>query len=514
MLIVVLVLTGLFMTLSMGAIGLSLMQQKLNRTKVASTQAIHIAEAGVNYYRWVLYHENEEYCNNEACQAAPDYGPYGPYEYKDSSGQNISGYYELYITPPATNGSNIVKIRSVGWTADYPGVKRTIEVQCGIPSWSNFSSLSNSIIRFGAGTEVWGPIHSNNGIRFDGVAHNIVSSSILDYDDPDHDENPTDVIEFGVHTHDDAGLGTYNTDEISDGSNPPNPPDQSDIFQAGRQFPIPVVSFDLLDNYINSSYQKATTSGFVIDPRAVGTADPSSNSNYWNCINNTCDEGLHITLKTNNTFDVKKVSAVRPDCNNNPSPNSPSWSIATEDLIAQNYPIPANGIIFIKHHVWVDGQINNSKVTILAFTEPFEGDTANIITNNDLLYTNHDGTDSIGLIAQNNIGPGLFSEGSLSGADDEELRIEAALIAKTGRVGREYYKTSCSNEYHKRNIITIYGSMSTKERYGFSYSCGGSNNWCSGYDIRNIIYDNNLTYNPPPNYPTTGEYTFISWKEE
>src|SRR3989339_1382930 len=129
MIIIVLVLTGLFSIIAMGAIGLALLQQKLNISKVASTQAIHIAEAGVNYYRWVLYHDHEEYCNNETCINAPPYGPYGPYEYKDSGGQKNTRFYELDINPPPANGSPIVNIKSVGWVANHPGNKRTIEVQ-------------------------------------------------------------------------------------------------------------------------------------------------------------------------------------------------------------------------------------------------------------------------------------------------------------------------------------------------------------------------------------------------
>src|SRR3989339_26626 len=99
MLIVVLVATGIFLVMLMGSVSLGVLQQKLNIKKVSSAQALHIAEAGVNYYRWVLYHDNEEYCNKEICLPAQDYGPYGPYEYKDSN-DNIAGYYELYITHP------------------------------------------------------------------------------------------------------------------------------------------------------------------------------------------------------------------------------------------------------------------------------------------------------------------------------------------------------------------------------------------------------------------------------
>ncbi len=475
--IVALVATSLFVTIFFGAIGLAILQQKLNIIKVSQTQALHVAESGVNYYRWVLYHDHEEYCNKEACLPGPDYGPYGPYPYTDSGGNNITGYYELYITPPAINGSTIVKIKSVGWISDYPQIKRTIEVQCGIPAWSSYSTLANATIRFGVGTEVWGPIHSNGGIRFDGVAHNIITSSLLEYDDPDH----SGANEFGVHTH------VAPTDPLPDGNNPPgNVPIRSDVFIAGRSFPEPVISFDLLNNYISETYAKATSAGMVIDPASVA---------FGNCISSWCDEGFHITLKTDNTFDIVGVSSVMPNCTNE------SYSINTESLWNANYPIPANGVIFVKHNVWIDGQISNSRINILAFEDPFVGGNSNINLNNDLLYTNYDGQDSIGLIAQNDINVGQYS--------NDFLRIDAALIAKEGRIGRNYYSSSCTD--YKRNTITIYGSMATRERYGFSWICFFG--YCSGYETRNLIYDPNLTFSPPPHFPTTGEYTFISWNE-
>jgi hypothetical protein len=492
-LILVLATTGLFLAILLGSISVALLQLKLSNHTIASNQALHIAEAGVNYYRWVLYHDHEQYCNKETCKAGPDYGPYGPYEYEDSSNQHLKGYYELYITPPPANGSTIVNIKSVGWVAGYPNVKKTIEVRCGIPSWSSYSNLCNSDIRFGAGTEVWGPIHSNGGVRFDGISHNLITSSQLKYDDPDH---PTGGDEFGVHTHAHTA-GTYDTNELCDELSPPCDPlpqDYSDVFMAGRVLGAGTISFSLLDNYANTTYSKATSSGIVFDGRAAGTADPYSVAVYWGCSTsgNSCDEGFHITLKTNNTFDIRGVSDVMPACGN------PSNSIQNQELLARNYPIPSNGIIFVKGTIWVDGQISNSRVNIIAFKEPFVGGLADININNDILYTNYGGVDAIGLVAQNDVNIGQYSE--------NDIRIDAALIAKSGRVGRDYYGSSCTN--YIRDTITVFGSIATNQRYGFAYTDG------TGYHTRNLVYDNSLTFSPPPHFPTTGEYTFISWKDE
>jgi len=474
MLVVVLVATGLFLVMVLGTISLALLNQKLNMQKEAEAQALYIAEAGVNYYRWVLYHDNEEYCNDEPCIGPPDYGPYGPYEYTDSAGGDIKGYYKLYIIPPKKNGSTVVTIRSVGWVEGYPGIKREVEVECGIPSWSRYSTLCNNEIRFGSGTEVWGRIHSNGGVRFDGLAHNVISSSLLKYDDPDH----TGPDEFGVHTHEHTA-GAYDSDETCDESSPPcDPPpnDYNDVFEAGREFPENVVSFDLLDSYVSDTLTKAEQDGLVLD-KTTGNR-----------------EGYHLTLNPDDTIDIRVVDDMTGTCW-----GSETYGISSEYNYLMGTTTPPNGIIFVKDNVWIDGQIDGNRITVLAFDEPLGGSVADIIINNDLSYTHYDGTDAIGLIAQDDISVGLYSE--------DDLRIDAALVAKEGRIGREYYYGFCGAGYI-RDTITITGALATQNRYGFAYTDG------TGYQTRNLVYDNHLTFEPPPHYPTTGEYTFISWEEK
>ena len=467
LLVVVMVATGLFSVISFGAISLALLQQKLNIKRVVSNQALHVAEAGVNYYRWVLYHDNDEYCNKESCIPSP-HGPYGPYNYKDITG-TITGQYELYITPPPINGSTVVNIKSIGWMLDQPQIKRVIEVKCGIPSWSTYSTLCNSDIRFGEGTEVWGPMHSNGGIRFDGLAHNIITSSLLNYDDPDH----SGANEFSVHTHHNS------TDPLPDGNNPPlNIPDRLDVFAAGRSFPVPTISFNLLNGHIGEMFSLASTSGIVLNPSGA--------------------QGYHIILspnpgEANDQIDVYRVNNITAECS-----GRGTYGISSESFL-YSLTTPSNGIVYVKDHLWVEGQINEDRITFLAFEDPITGSVSNIILNNNLTYTNYDGRDSVGLIAQNDISVGLYS--------DDNLQVDAAIIAKEGRIGRNYYGSSCSPTYYKRNSITITGSLATRGRYGFAYTDG------TGYQTRNLIYDNNLTFIPPPHFPSTGEYTFISWKE-
>jgi hypothetical protein len=95
---------------------------------------------------------------------------------------------------------------------------------------------------------------------------------------------------------------------------------------------------------------------------------------------------------------------------------------------------------------------------------------------------------------------------------DDTLRIDAALVAQNGRVGRYYYQgpgggQHCS-PYHVRTQLTSYGSLITNARYGFAYTDD------TGYINRNLIYDATLLYGPPPGFPlASDQYELLNWEE-
>ena len=50
--------------------------------------------------------------------------------------------------------------------------------------------------------------------------------------------------------------------------------------------------------------------------------------------------------------------------------------------------------------------------------------------------------------------------------------------------------------------------IATNARYGFAYTDN------TGYQTRNINYDGNLLYSPPPGFPLTGDqYVTVLWEE-
>ena len=442
-------------------------------------QSFQIAEAGIYWYRWYLAHEVSGRTAaqiKDFWQTGNPYGVNAPYivEYSDPEAGPV-GEYKIEVQPPDVN-STIVIVKSTGWTYKDPSVIRTIQVRFRRPSWSEYTVLANDVMRFGPGTQIFGKIHSNNGIRMDGTAYNVVSSAIGSYDDPDHNGNN----EFAVHTHVNPppGSGINDTFRAAEAS-PSTVANRADVFQAGRQFPVPAVDFNgvLSDLSFMKTESKIAGHGLYFD-----------NSNY----------GRHIIFKNNGTMDVKKVTAYDADVfdKNGNMTRKGTYSISTESS-ATSYTIPSGGIIFVEDNVWIEGTVKNKKVTVVAADLLGGAKTSIYVGNNNLLYTYFDGRDIIGLIAQKDI---EVIKNSL-----DNLTIDAALLAQTGRVGRAYY--SSINPIDHKSSITINGSMATDLRYGFAYTDG------TGYTNRILNFDNNLLYYPPPYFPTGTEYSIDLWEE-
>jgi len=452
---------GLIIMFSISIIMTSIISFVASQTKYAlqshaKEQAFQIAESGIQFYRWYLAHQVE----GRSAQQVEDfwtsgtaYGVDEPYEveYADPGG-DVIGKYRLEVIPP-TSGTTVVTVKSTAWTYRYPAQQRIINVRFRKPVWSEYIVLANDTLRFGAGTEVFGKIHSNQGIRFDAIAHNIVSSSLYSYNDPDHSGND----EFGVHTH------TAPVDPLP----PAAVPDRPDVFRGGRALEVGTVDFtgvlgDL--NYIKSQ----ALSGV-------------NGSLYFN----NDHQGRHIILNTDDTFSIRTVRSFNASTN---MINNYDGSWAT-------YPIPNNGAIFVENHVWVEGTLDGRKVTIVA-ANLSSASLKNVYLGKDIRYTNNDCTDVLGIIAQSDI--------EVYKGSEDDLRIDAALLAQNGRVGRAHYTGNGTN----KSVITLFGALATNQRYGFSWTDN------TGYTTRNLYFDNNLLYCPPPYFPSGTQYEMDLWEEE
>ncbi len=444
------VMLGIIAVIALAVMSFVVSQIRYSLSAVHRAAAVHYADAGVHYYLWYLAHQTDGKTVQQVESFWSSGTAYGASEpYTQSVGQ---GKFSLSVTPPLP-GQTAVTITSRGWREGAEKASRTIRARLRRPSWSEYAALINDNVRFGDGTEVFGPLHSNGGIRFDGVAHNTVSSARTTYTDPD-----TGQVKDGVWT---AWSNGYNTTM------------HSNVFLAGTSFPVTAKDF----------------SGVAADIALMRSTAQDTGTYHSGGV------GQRILLQ-GTTYTVQTVAWYNTSSNSILSlSGSPSTAV-----------IPDNGVIYVEGHAWVSGTLTNRRLTIVAARTG--AGMGNVYIGNSITYGAYDGTATLGLLAEGDV--------EIIRDSQDDLRIDAALLAQSGRVGRSYYGTYCTQWWwwiclqyatdHKTRI-TVYGAIASNGRYGFAWTDG------TGYAQRVIIYDNNLLYAPPPYFPTGTHYIPDLWEE-
>jgi hypothetical protein len=417
-------------------------------------QALAIAEAGINYYKWVLAHNSEDYTDGTG---AP--GPY-LHDYKDPEGE-VVGSYSLEITPPES-GNKIVTIQSTGVTAGPTIVKRTIRAQYGIPSLAQFSFLHNANVWFGQGMTIHGPVMTNGGIRMDGVSDSTVSTSKTTY---------TCGIETGCET----------------------PEEKQGIWGKGGpqelwQFPVTNVDFANIRVDFDGMAKAATTSAGLM-------------------LSGSGKQGYHIVFVNNGTFKVYRVDT---------TDFYPGWSFdygcqnlyqrIKKDTLLATYNVADKPIVFVQDTLWVEGTVKG-KITVVAAKFPIETYPKDIWIPNNLVYLDRSGAHRLGLIASRDI---IFAKDV-----PNDFEVDGALLAQSSRVLRHHYNYQGCKDGNPGTVnqLTIYGAVISNLVAYWNFSGGGSEQPTSGFVKRDLIYDPNLYYSPPPYFPSSGEPKLISWTE-
>lgn len=414
-------------------------------------QALNIAEAGINYYRWHLAHAPDDFQDGT--------GQPGPYihDYNDPQGGTI-GQFSLEITPPA-EGSTVVTISSTGWTVKQTDIRRTLTVNYGKPSFGQYAFLHNANVWFGSGLEVLGQVHSNGGIRMDGENQSLVTSA-------------KETYLCGSET----------------GCSPPQ--EKPGIWGAGEgydlwEFPVITVDFDSVSVDFSAMKQQAQTDGVYLAP-----------SSYY---------GYHLRFNIDGTvtiYEVRRASSRRGWSVENHCENL--YQVIQSQTNLGTYSLADNNIIFVEDTAWVDGEVNGH-ATVVAASFPIDTGAEIIWITDNLTYKERDGSSSLGLIAQQDIYYGLHIP--------RTFEIDAALMAQKGRIIRHFYSYWWVCSYYSdalRDKLEIYGSVISNQKSYWNY---GNPPW-SGFYQREITYDSNLKFTPPPYFPTTGEYEFILWRED
>lgn len=438
---ITIVFIGMLMVMFMALSGVTNTQYRLGALSAQDETAFQIAEAGLNFARWRLAHDPSNLTPVTK-------------EVHDQQ-QGMLGTYALTFTAPQA-GSTIVRISSLGHTSNAPTRDVRLEATYGKPSLAKYAFLTN--------TDVWykstisGPVHSNGGIRMDGVSDGSMTSAKETY-----------VCQTFHGCSNQVKPGIWGT-----GTN-----------SALWQFPVPSVDYASL----------------TLDLLAMKTAAQSAGT-YFGA---SGGYGYHLVFTSSNTYSLYRVTAKTAPRNSYAADTgwqSVSHDIATQTLLSSG-SVPAEGVLYFEDTLWVEGDIR-TRVTVAAGRFPDTPSTnADIIINGNISYGGvRDGTRVLGAVAQGNI---LIPYS----AAPNNLQLEGAYVAQHGRFGRRYYSSGSSNV---RTSITRYGMIASNLVPVTAWSSGSV--VVSGYQSAFSSYDPALLYGPPPFFPTSGEYQFLSWSQE
>lgn len=477
-----------------------------------SQKAFNIAEAGINYYLWHLSHNSADFKDGQTTPTTPDatlgYGPY-VHNYIDTDA-NVSGTYTLWIKPQG-NGSTIATVRSIG-QVNGNSAKRTIEAKVGAPSFASYALVSDSEFWFGNTESSDGPTHSNQGIRMDGASNSDVTSARATY---------VPSSQFG-------GNGSTTQPGVWCSTSVTTPVNCNTRSKVDWRYPVSAVDF----NSISGSLCTIKKAAFASDP---STSALATNANACTQVPTTrtpaylpqtatngsfsLTKGYLITLNSNNTYDVVRVTA------ENDTQSTYATALSTQ-AVATGVAIPSSGVIFAEDNVWIrTASTFNGRVTIASGRLASTTYSTNIVIADDILYANKNGNDAIGLISEDSV---LVAPYAIPQTGSFTYEIDAAIIAQSGSVrypqSYRYNNNETKGWVASNQQFLFYGSVSTRQVWTWNISYGSnpggsavydsaSNKYISGVKNTTTQYDYNLLYAPPPNFPITSTYNILSWRE-
>lgn len=451
----VIVFSGVFATILGGLIGFIFVQNRSQVVKEHRERAIQIAEGGLDYYKWYLAHYPNDLTNSQG-------GGLGPLPYSDPEGGAV-GEFELEVNGETFCGvTSAVEIESTGWTNEEPNQTRTVYGKYARPSVAEYSYIINSSVWAGPDRTIRGPYHSNGGVRMDGDNQSTVSSAVEDW---------ICTSSFGCSPN-------QNVDGVFGGGS------SSELWE----YPVPQVDFGGITVDLVAMKDLAQDEGLYFSPD---------------------EEGRRLVFQSNGTVSVYTVDDT-----------DWVWGLSTEDGWHRNYHIIDDDdfvgnfdipddcpVIFVEDDVWLEGEVDGKVAVASANLIQPNVDTT-IILNNNITYTDDDGSSGLTAIAEEDILIPLLSPNNM------ELR--GIFIAQNGHFGRNHYDESdlpwYYDDYVERNNLIMVGTIVSNGRVGTQWTSGGS--FSSGYQNRENYYDRDLATAPPPLTPSFNEeFTFVEWLE-
>lgn len=265
---------------------------------------------------------------------------------------------------------------------------------------------------------------------------------------------------------------------IANGVTTPDSGVDKSKWQFPPQYSVPIVDFTKISSNLTG-------------PNGIRVAAKTPQGIYLDELHGSNKLGYYLKLKANNTIDKAVVTA---EDNNG----------ITKGTIT-NIPLPDNfnGILYSEMPIWIEGTWNN-KITIgTAATYRIYDILTSITIVGNLKYAFKDGTNKIGLIGQGDIRVPPYEPA-------DNMEIDAVMASQAGSV---QFPLTAPSERVVKNSITVYGSISSCKRWNWTW-INTSNDVVHGFRNTYQIYDRHLTIDPPPMFPTTGDYKVMTWREE
>ncbi|GIW68802.1 MAG: hypothetical protein KatS3mg100_296 [Candidatus Parcubacteria bacterium] len=448
----------LFIGIAASLAGFILTQADRERARGQYEAALRIAEAGIAYYRWRLAHFPNDLTDGTG---APP-----PYEHAYSDPETgVVGTFSLQISGQEFCGKlSSITITSTGWTAENPQLRRAVRVTLARPTVAEYSYLLNSNVWAGSDRQIYGPYHTNGGVRMDGTNHSTVTSA---------QETWWCTSSFGC-----SGSGEWKTGVFGSGPN-------SHLWQ------YPVASFD----FNNITLDLASIRDAVQEGGGIYLAPQG--------------KGFHIVLQPDGSARISRVQAVDwVWAYDTETGWHQSFEIIRMETFLETRTIPAEcPIIYAEGDVWLEGVVAG-KVSVIAARPQDPAKDPTIYLAGNITYAENSTADGLAAVAEGNVLIPLLSP--------DLMTLRGVFIAQRGWFGRKHYHpaylSSAYDPYVFRDYLSVQGSVVSNGRVGTKWSCGGS--YCSGYNERVNAYDRQLAIHPPPLVPTVREETaLIEWRE-
>lgn len=493
--LLVIAFMGIFLIIMGSITSFAFEEAKYGRALLGREQALHIAESGIEYYRWFLAHNPGNLTNGS--------GLGGPYSYTvtdPETGTTIGNASVSVVGNAECGQTQSVDITSTGTSASSPGYPRKLSARYMQTSVAAYSSVLNTSVWAGSAFDITGIYFSNGGIRMDAVNNSYVQSPLATWDC---------TSAYGCSPEQTSAPGV-----VGSGAG-------SALWKWG------------------SSVSSMNIAGMGSNLSTLKTYAQTQGGLYFPSQGNTSQSGYHLIFNSNGTVTVRQVTATigLPNFSaTNYLNNSSGWGIPGYDSSGYppdysvikteqsygsgTYTIPAAcSLIFVEDRAWIEGTVKG-KVTIVAATPSTTSTSPDIYLINNINYATNDGSSGLTAIAERSVFIPLLVP--------DTMVIHGIFVALTGafeRIGYVANKYGCSPPedvncvnssyapYTSRTQLTVEGSIVSNLRTGTTW-VDSNNNFTSGFRNRINAYDELQATNPPPFTPTaTTNYNFVLWKE-